>query len=401
MPTWFSSLLTAFPRVAAWAVMPVFVIGVGSMVWLERQIGLPTDISDWGFLIGFGSFAAVGSLLLIRRPDNVVSWIMASIGLIVGIFPALETYAAYLFTTGNRLNVLAVLGVWVNSVYWIPLLAAAMIYLPLLFPDGRLLTRRWWPVALLPAVSMVGFVGLSAVTETLYGQNLDYQIANPIGIAGMPPAEEHPITGLFLIGFALGMVGAVASVVLRFLRSDGIERQQLKWFLYAAALGPASLFGEFLHPIVSDILFSAVLIGLPVAVAIAVLRYRLYDIDLIIRRTLQYGILTALLALVYFGSIVVLQGVLSPITGKDNSPFVTVVTTLAIAALFNPLRYRIKILIDRRFFRRKYDAEQSLMEFTRVARDEMDMDVLVTSILTVVEETMMPEQATLWLRLEA
>ncbi len=355
---------------------------------------------DWAPVFGFGAFAAVGALLLARRPDNAVSWIMAAIGLIVGIFPMLETYAAYVMTTRGQPNALAVFGAWANSIYWMPLLAMAIIYLPMLFPDGRLISRRWLLPAAIAGISLAGMAAISAVSEILVGQEVDYQIPNPIGIAGIQPFEENLLSVWLLVGFFIGLLGAFASVAVRFRRSAGVERQQLKWLLFAAALGPLMLITDFFYPRAGDVMFAMVLIGIPSSVAIAILRHRLFDIDLIIRRTLQYTLLTGLLALTYFGGVVVLQGLLEPLAGSDQSPLITVVTTLAVAALFNPLRARTQAFIDRRFYRSKYDAELALSKFTAAARNEVDMENLSAALLLVLTETMQPREASLWMRLK-
>ncbi len=352
---------------------------------------------DWAPVFGFGAFAAVGALLLARRPDNAVSWIMAAIGLIVGIFPMLETYAAYVMTTRGQPNALAVFGAWANSIYWMPLLAMAIIYLPMLFPDGRLISRRWLLPAAIAGISLAGMAAISAVSEILVGQEVDYQIPNPIGIAGIQPFEENSLSVWLLVGFFIGLLGAFASVAVRFRRSAGVERQQLKWLLFAAALGPLMLITDFFYPRAGDVMFGLVLIGIPSSVAIAILRHRLFDIDIIIRRTLQYTLLTALLALAFFGGVVLLQGLLGPMTGGAGSPLVTVLTTLAVAALFNPLRRQVQAFIDRRFFRQKYNAERTLDGFAAVARDEVDIEVLAMALLESVNGSMQPKHASIWL----
>jgi len=237
---------------------------------------------------------------------------------------------------------------------------------------------------------------LGALTDTLIGQKIDYRIDNPIGIEGMPPVEQHPLFGLLAIGVAIGLLGATAAVLVRFRRSRGVERQQLKWFLYAVALTPASpIFGSI--PLVGGLLLGFVIIALPVAIGVAVLRYRLYEIDIIIRRTLIYGMLTVSLILVYFGSVVIFQGYFQVITG-EKSQLASVISTLVIAALFSPLRRRLQQVIDRRFYRRRYDAEQTLASFGVKLRDEVDLDGLSEHIVVVVQETMQPESIFLWLK---
>ena len=203
-----------------------------------------------------------------------------------------------------------------------------------------------------------------------------------------------------VLGVILGVVviGAVASVVVRFRRSRGIERQQMKWFVYAVAPVLVMPIEDYLPGIISSVALGAVLIGLPAAIGVAVLRYRLYDIDVLINRTLVYGSLTALLVTVYVGSIVVLQAVFRSLTGQDSQLTTIVASTLAIAALFNPLHRRIQAFVDRRFYRRKYDAEKTVAAFSARLRDETDLAELNEELLAVVRETMQPAHVSLWLR---
>jgi hypothetical protein len=323
---------------------------------------------------------------------------MSANALIVGIFPACESYAAYVMSTSGRPDALAVFGVWANSWYWYLLLALTFVYLPLLFPDGRLPSRRWLPVAVVPGIGVAGIAILGALTETLRGQTFDYRIDNPIGIEGLGYVEDLQVFTVLGGGaLAIGTVGSVVSVVVRFRRSRGTERQQLKWFLYAAAPIVAAPAIESLPVIVSGLLFGWVLLGLPTAIGIAVLRYRLYEIDIVINRTLVYGSLTVMLAGLYFGSIVVLQRVFVALTGQQST-LAVVVSTLAIAALFNPLRRSVQALVDRRFYRSKYDAAKTLSSFSSRLREETDLDSLREDVLGVVRETMQPAQASLWLR---
>jgi hypothetical protein len=202
-----------------------------------------------------------------------------------------------------------------------------------------------------------------------------------------------------VLGVILGVVviGAVASVVVRFRRSRGIERQQMKWFVYAVAPVLVMPIEDYLPGIISSVALGAVLIGLPAAIGVAVLRYRLYDIDVLINRTLVYGSLTALLVTVYVGSIVVLQAVFRSLTGQD-SQLTIVASTLAIAALSNPLHRRIQAFVDRRFYRRKYDAAKTVAAFSARLRDETDLAELNEELLAVVRETMQPAHVSLWLR---
>jgi hypothetical protein len=388
-------------RVAGWLIVPLYVAGVCTNYLLGRSAGLPSEhpMEDVVFLVGSGAFAVVGALLVAKRPANLIGWIMAIIALMGAIFPIGTTYAAYVMTTRGQPDALAVFGAWTQAWYWYLLLALAFVCLPLLFPDGRLPSRRWLPVAVLPGIGTFGMVVLGALTETLHDSYVGYTIDNPIGIEGLAFVEDLPIFGALAALFGVGFFGAVASVVVRFRRSQGGERQQMKWFVYAVALLLTFPLEGFLPDIVDNVLFGLTLIALPTAIGIAVLRYRLYDIDLVINRTLVYGPLTAMLILFYLGGVVSMQYTFRALTGQE-SQLAIVASTLAIAALFNPLRRRVQAFVDRRFYRRKYDARKTLEAFSAKLRDETDLDALNAELVGVVRETMQPAHVSLWLRPE-
>jgi len=278
------------------------------------------------------------------------------------------------------------------------LLALVLIFMPLLFPDGRLPSRRWLPVLVLAGVGTVMMVVLGALADTLsVNEAPGYEIDNPIGVEGLRNVEDLPVFGVLTGLLIFSIVGAGAAVVVRFRRSRGVERQQMKWFVYAVALMLLVPTEGFLPGIFGSVALGAVLIGLPTAIGIAVLRHRLYEIDLIINRTLVYGTLTATLVALYLGGIVLLQRVFVTLTG-EKSTLAVVASTLVIAALFNPLRRRIQSFIDRRFYRRKYDARKTLEDFSARLRDETDLETLNAHLVGVVAETMQPAHVSLWLR---
>src|SRR5918997_367222 len=188
-------------RVAGWLIVPLYVAGMCTSYLLERSAGIPgghpmENVVLW---VGFGAFAVVGALVVAKRPTNLIGWIMATIALIVTIFPVGDAYAAYVMVTRGHPDALAVLGAWVQSWYWLLLLALTFVYLPLLFPDGRLPSRRWLPLAVVPGIATLVTVVLGALTDTLSGQNVDYRIENPIGIEGLEPVENLPVFGLLSV----------------------------------------------------------------------------------------------------------------------------------------------------------------------------------------------------------
>jgi hypothetical protein len=218
-------------------------------------------------------------------------------------------------------------------------------------------------------------------------------VENPAGIEAAAGVLEvmRALAGVCLL---VSGIAALTSLILRFRRARQVERQQLKWFIFAVALVTVALVaGEFGF----DALIAPAFIAVPTANGIAILRHRLYDIDVVINRALVYGLLTVSLALVYFGGVVSLQGLLRALTGQ-GSQLAIVASTLVIAALFNPLRRRIQTIIDRRFYRRKYDAAKTLEAFSAKLRDETDMDALNSELLSTVRATVQPEHASLWLR---
>jgi hypothetical protein len=299
---------------------------------------------------------------------------------------------------------------------WVPTMGLLAIYLVLLFPDGRLPSRRWRPLGWLSGALIV----LAGVSSGLTPGPLPDLggVRNPFGLEGAPwVADAFSIVFLLL---ALCILASALSLVLRYRRSRGEERVQIKWIAFAASFvgimfvslmvidsiiakyfAPES-WGPGTEPLWVELVFYVMVMsfgGVPIAVSFAVLKYRLYDIDLLINRTLVYGSLTALLAATYFGGVTGAQAIFRTLTGQEEQPQIAVVaSTLVIAALFNPLRRRIQALVDRRFYRRKYDARKTLEVFSAKLRDETDLEALNSELVGVVRETMQPKHLALWLR---
>ena len=400
------ALLLLFARLGGWLIVPLYVAGVCTTLLLARSAGLANEhaVDDAAQFVGFGAFAVVAALLVAKRPTNIIGWIMAVVALMVAIFRAGGAYAAYVVATRGQPDALAVFGVWIGHWFWWLILALTVIYLPLLFPDGRLPSRRWLPVAVFAGIATLVLVVLSALKNTLGldaggVEGVHLRIENPIGIGRLSFVEDLPIFGVLNVLLLVGVVGAGVSVVVRFRRSRGVERQQMKWFVYAAALILLAPAVNYLPDVVNGVWFALVLIATSSATGIAVLKYRLYDIDVVINRTLVYGALTALLVLIYFGGVATTQAIFRTLMGQQEQPQLTVVvSTLVIAALFNPLRRRIQSFIDRRFYRRKYDARKTLEAFSAKLRDETDLEALNAELVGVVKETMQPAYVALWLR---
>ncbi len=361
------------------------------------------------FVVPYLTFPLVGALIASNRPKNPIGWICLAVGIFWMLANLSSSYGMYGLRVASPGSVpfpaaIGSVGEWM----WAPAVGLG-ICLILLFPDGRLPSRRWRPLAWLSGAAIflvsAGFALSPGPMEGLLG------IRNPFGL------EEYPwiadaAQGVILLLF-LCILASAASLVLRFLRSGGEEREQIKWLAFAASILGLVGFSSFVIPgiIVPDatgganrlwenLLEDAVTLsfaGVPVAVGVAVLKYRLYDIEVVINRTLVYGTLTATLVALYFGGIVVLQRVFVFLTGQ-KSTLAVVASTLLIAALFTPLRRRIQSFIDRRFYRSKYDARKTLEAFSAKLRDETDLDALSNDLVGVVRETMQPAHVSLWLR---
>jgi signal transduction histidine kinase len=370
--------------VVAWLVVPVYLAGVVGHLVLARALGFPGLDPVEGVLlwVGFGMFAAMGALLIAKRPRNAVGWIMAGAALLIGLGPTGDYYAAWVMTTRGEPDALAVLGAWVQSWYWLLLLALAFIALPLLFPDGRLPSRRWRPAALLVVLCVAAVIALGMVTETLTGQDVDYRIDNPIGINGAPGAEESPLFPFLGIGFLAGVVLAVAAVVVRFRRSRGVERQQMKVLLFAVAPLPLVLL-EF-APLLSGAAFFWLLFALPVAVALAVLRYRLDGIDVVINRTLVYAVLTGLVIGVY----VLVVGYLGAALRREDDLVISLVATGLVAVLFAPARARVQRAVDRLLYGRRAEPYAALSSLGERLENALAPDAVLPAIVGTVRENL-------------
>jgi hypothetical protein len=399
--------------VVGYLIVPLYVAGVCATYLLQHaaglldEAGLIANIENALLNVSLGAFAVVGALLLLKRPENPIGWIMAANAFMLSVVIAAGYYATYVMLTRGRPDALAVFGAWISNCFWFLMLALTFVYLPLLFPDGRLLSRRWLPVAVVAGALPLAVVVLRALMDTIpVNEARGHKIDNPIGIEGLGAVEGLPIYGALNVLFFFGFGGVVASVVVRFRRSRGVERQQMKWFTSAIVvlLGGSLLFGAVSQATgvrwlddVGFVFSMAGIASLPATVGIAILRYRLYGIDLIINRALVYGPLTAMLVLCYLGGVVSLQAALRSLTGQEST-IAVVASTLAIAALFNPLRRRVQGFVDRRFYRRKYDAAKTLEGFSTRLRDETDLDALNDDLVGVVRETVQPAYASLWLR---
>jgi MFS family permease len=382
----------------AWVLLAVFAVSVVALCVLAVATGnirrAPSD--NVALLLAFTAFMVVGALIVAHRPGNPVGWIFSAIGLLAVTGALAEEYAYYAYVTRPGSLPGAIVAAWYAGWHWSLTISLTLVFTALLFPTGRLPSPRWRPVAWLAGLTTAALVLLGALQASLpeIGGRV---LPNPVGIAGVENPEESPVGDVLFALLSVTGVVAFVSLAVRFRRARGDERQQLKWVTYAAALLPLMVLGDLLPDWAGNLFFALVVAFLPVAAGIAILRFRLYDIDRLINRTLVYGLLTALLAGVYAGLVLVLGQLFGGISAKPPS-WAVAGATLAVAALIQPARRRIQLAVDRRFNRRKYNAAKTIEAFSARLRDELDLDTLTVELLAVVDQTMQPTRSSLWLR---
>ncbi len=394
-------------RVASWLAVSVWalcVLLVALGVFFAYLNSFATGFSQYlpNLVVSTLTFSTVGALVAYRRPGNPVGWLLCATGFFEALTAFGGEYGAYALVASSLPG--GVFGLWLGSWTWLAA-GSVVLFAFLLFPDGRLPSSRWRtvaglyvlvsclqvaPFALAPGpLAETGTLGLPPVANP-FGVEIVAGLAGPVGAISLPLAVFTGLTPF-------------AALFIRYRRAEEEEgRQQIKWVAYAVALLTGAITAVSIWPplegsVAGLLLFLIGFLSIPTAIGIAILRHRLFDIDFVINRTLVYAVLTAALALVYFGGVVSLQLVLRPLTGGE-SQLAVVASTLVIAALFNPLRRRIQSFIDRRFYRKKYDAKETLADFGARLREETDLEALSDDLVGVVRETMEPEHVSLWLR---
>jgi hypothetical protein len=388
----------------AWSLFGIYVLTVAATLGL---VAFGHGSGDDTLVVLTSGYALVGALVATREPGNAVGWLL----LVIAVAYGLPTLAEAYVRGGGRSGEVA--AAWFASWSWSVWILVAGVFLPLLFPTGRLVSPRW---------RVAVWIGGAALVLSVIGAGLDDRmieveprepIPNPFGVggpaSGVVTAAAGVGTVLTMIGFVLGAV----SLVVRMRRSRGRERQQLKLFAYvvgAFVLTGLLVLALALVSVVPGaprwldaaggvgfaVALLLALVGLPVAIGVAILRHRLYDIDVVINRTLVYGALTVILAVAYLASVLVLRLLLSPLTGQSD--LAVAGSTLAVAALFRPARRRIQAAVDRRFYRQRYDAARTIDAFSSRLRDELDLETLTAELRGVAQETLQPEHVFLWLR---
>ena len=374
------------------------VVGITAQLATPGQITRPDAVASISFLIPVAAFSVVGSLIAARRPENCIGWLLATIGLMFATVVASSSVARWALDTGSlRRGV----GEWISvaSGLWVVALGLIGTQLPLRLPDGELPSPRWrWfsrATIVLIGVSFVGMSSLPGRVEDVRGTS------NPL------QAEWAELVAATFILVILSFAGGFAALVARYRRSSEHDRVQLRW----VAFGGGVFLGVYLVTLVPHMLgmdedspgglalttaSQGAFAALPIAIGYAMLRHRLYDIDVVINRTLVYGALTAILAGTYAVSVLLLQLALNGLTG--DSGLAVAGSTLAVAGLFRPAQTRIQGAVDRRFYRRKYDAQRTLDAFSAKLRDEVDLGRLDQALSAVVRETLQPAHVSLWLR---
>jgi len=377
----------------------LLVVAVGSSVGALVLLALsPMPLPDFHGPRGSSAIfalieGALGLAIALRQPRNAVGWIFLVSAVCAGSYELAQTYSAYANLVDPGLPG-GVWAAWLGSWLWLPATGLIPTFLLLVFPDGRLPSPRWRPVAWYAAFAL----GIFTATVALLPGPLQGapDVRNPLSPLPGDIALEKVLLPLFTLLF-VAVILSIAALVRRFRRSRGVERLQLKWIAYASGLYAVGLFLDSNFDYKPFQVIDLLLVNaIPLAAAVAIFHYRLYDIDLLIKRTVVYGATSAAIALTFFAGIVALQAVLRPLTSGSELAIAT--STLVSFALFQPIRRRIQDAVDRRFDRARYDAARTLEAFADHLRDEVDLDTLRGELLSAVERTMAPAHASVWLR---
>jgi len=398
--------MTPRSRRTTWALVAALAcVYVAGEMLLSAATGAPDEpaLVTMAFTAMTVVYLSVGGLVVTRLPTNPVGWLLCGTGFFLGVTSVTYGYAALTLdpVTGSG-SATGVAAAWITSWSWIPPLLGVPALLFLLFPDGRPIGPRWRAAVGLVAVGLLLVLLGSGLAAGGLVNSPSPATENPLGVLPRDVADAVTTAGFAISLVALLLAGC--SVVLRLRRARGVERLQLKWLMWSAAPLPLYLAGGLARWVfddssggwVAEVVLVLCLVVVPLAVGAAILRYRLYDIDLVINRTLVYVSLTATLAAAYLSLVLVLRFTLDPLT--SGSDLAVAASTLAVAALFRPLRGRIQVWVDRRFYRDRYDAAHTLEQFASHLRDELDLETLQHDLRTVVLDTVHPTRVSLWLR---
>jgi hypothetical protein len=379
------------------------------LLGMTQGLQLAYELIYWMILMPLAvpAYATMGALVAARQPRNVVGWLGLGFGCAIAAQDLAWQYSLRAVQLASPPWPGGMAAAWVQGIFGLLMGPLPLTLLILFFPNGVLPSRRWRAiVALALLAASLQLAAYVVAPQIVVGLGL--QVPNPTGISGAAVAAER-LNGLGALLGTAAILLAVASVPVRWREATPTQRTQLKWFAYVGGLGAACLaLGQAVETATGEITLgsllpgalglAALVIGVPVAFTFAITRYHLFGIDRLIRRTLVYTLLTAILGAVYFAGVVLLQQIITSFTGRDTSGVAVIMSTLVIAALFLPLRRRLQRAIDRRFYRSKYDAARTLAAFAATCRDETDLDRLAAEMLRVVAATVQPEHASVWLR---
>ena len=391
-------------RVAAWSLAVLTVLVALACVIVEvpapAEPGSPLDprASSGGLVLVAvhslvaAAFAGLGALVVSRRPRNGIGWLLCLVGVsFVAIAASNQVYLRLVLGPRDVPTALTYPVLWVGAWAYLPAFVSAIVFLPLLFPTGRLPSGRWAALAWATVVcGTLALVGEAFTPGPLPGAPA---VDNPLGTAGGVVGTARAVG---LAGVMAAAPTAIVSIVLRYRRSSGVERQQLRWLAASAALLPLGFASSLVIGDYSWVVMLLCLLVVAGAVAVAMLRYRLYDIDVVVNRALVYSALTITLASSYVAVVLVLQLLLRPVT--ESSDLAVAASTLVVAGLFSPARRSIRQLVDRRFYRSRYDARRTVSQFTARLRQQVDLEELAADLSAVVRETVQPEHVSIWLR---
>ena len=382
---------------------PLLVAGASGVVALcthVHQLVTPVEVDmGWGFrgftLVMAAPYVIVGTAIAIRAPGNRIGRLLLVMGALYLFAGVANEYAlrGLLFKPGSLPG--AIYAAWYLQWAWVVMFGAVM-FVFLLFPNGRFASPRWKRFSFVALGSMVlGVVALSLTAGPLDSFTTKPVFQNPIGIESLKPDLTY---GPALMPWLICLAASAASLFIRFRKANGIERQQLKWLAMGAVFTAIAFFsaGSYGPEWMGEVLTTVGVVLLPTTIGLSILRYRLYEIDLLINRALVYGLLTVALAAAYIGLVFGFQALLAPFTAESDLTIAA--STLGVAALFRPVRARVQDFIDRRFYRRKFDAEQTVAEFSVRLRDEVELSAVTSQLTDVVQETMEPTHVSLWMR---
>lgn len=382
---------------------PILVAGLAAALALGavvHQILVPVQVDlGWGFrgftLLMAAPYLVLGTIIVIRAPENRIGRFLVGMGVLFVLAGTANEYGLHglIYRPGSLAG--AIYAAWYLQWAWVVMFGTTM-FVFLLFPNGRFASHRWRRFSFFAVASIVlGVTALALTAGPLDSFTTKPVFQNPLGLEILKPELTY---GWALLPWLICLATSAASLFIRFRRSTGIERQQLKWLAMGAVFTAIAFFsaGTYGPPWLGEVLTTIGVILLPTTIGISILRYRLYDIDVFINRAIVYAVLTLALAAAYVGLVFAFQELLAPFTAESDLAIAA--STLGVAALFRPVRSRVQDFIDRRFYRRKFDAERTAAEFSASLRDEVDLGAVTRQLTDAVRETMEPRHVSLWMR---